>query len=1168
MTTHEPTNTPIFLLVFAALISLLLSPLEFVHAVPSPSDSVPFCRAVDFEDIRARFNIDASKNDALDLNVGEPRTVRMIYFLPSDRAPQQDIDTKLDMLMKDVQQSYAEVMEYHGFGRRTFKLETDATGKARVHHVNGKFNDEHYHTDTFNKVIWEETAEQFDLSANIYFVVLDVSNAVIDGYCGQGGSYGPEAGIVLLPAPNSSLERERGWSCFNVAVAAHELGHAFGLAHDHFRNATRSPSSYHTDWMVTSFCAAEWLDAHPYLNIGQSYPEEDEPTTIQMLSPLAVPPNAIRLRFEVTDPDGLHQAQLHNSTGEAIDCQGIDGKGATVEFVTTEVTETGNSVQLRIADVYGNVREESYPIDIAALPPPQVVSIRDANLAAVVQEVLGLTPGNAISQLDLLRLRGLEATDRQIMDLTGLEYAVNLKQLLLGHNQISDITQLEGMTILEELELYNNNISDISSMAEMTNLSVLRLQANSVGDLSPLAGLVNLGELNLSHNSVGDLSPLAGLIHLRRLNLAYNSVSDLSPLIGLTHLRELDLRNNPLSYQSINTHIPAIQSRGVTVQFEDPFEDPSNFTGEDLEGRRLTLRLEVEEGTAGIVELRFGEGNRFEQIELGASPRSGNYAYRRTGTGMGTITLDYDDGASCELRLSFTESGVGGFAYDCGQGDPAEGSFRLTTGSLFVPVILSSAGRNRSFFTSELTLTNRGDQEVRLDYTYTSRDEPEKRSGKASDVLPAGRQKIETDALDYLRGLGVPIPETGNQLGTLRVEIPLGSAVAAVVRTATLVPEGRAGLAYLGVAAAEGFTEPVYLCGLRQNRQDRSNLAFQNMGAPEAGAITLRATVYSGEAGGATARVLEEMELEPGGFHQYSPVLGSLAHGYVKVERVEGTAPFYAYGVINDQVNSDGSFVFPVTASSLEGKRGQTLPVIVETSEFRSELAVTNFSEEPRTLAFRFVSDQIKADDKTAGFSMTLQGGQQEIIPEVVEELRRRGVAGLGTTRGFYAGPLFVEAEDGKGGLGGDMSGIVIGARTGSEGGGGSYSVFYNAVPEGEAFAKEAWVEGFQQNEENRSNLALVNTGEVDGSASVFHLEIYDGETGMLVETVVTRPIPARRWHQIDGILLRSDPETRQGYVRIEKVSGANPFLAYGVVNDGGAPGERSGDGAYLPARE
>ena len=601
-------------------------------------------------------------------------------------------------------------------------------------------------------------------------------------------------------------------------------------------------------------------------------------------------------------------------------------------------------------------------------------------------------------------------------------------------------------------------------------------------------------------------------------------------------------------------------------------EDPSDFSEGDLEGRRLTLRLEGEEGTAGSLELRFGEGNRFEQIESvgeqvatrseGAS-RSGSYTYQRTGSRMGTLSLAYDDGSSCEVLLAFTESGAGTFSYDCGEGDPAEGSFRLTTGSLFVPVILSAAGRSNSLFTSELTLTNRGDEEVKLDYTYTAHRGGG--SGKTSDVLAPGMQKIETDALTYLRGLGIPIPETGNRIGTLRVEARLGSEVEAVVRTTTVVPEGRAGLAYLGVAEEEGFEEAVYLCGLRQNSQDRSNVAFQNMGAPEEGTITLRTTVYSGAVSDMSPRVLEDVKLEPGGFHQYSGLLGVLgvpAQGYVRVERVEGAAPFYAYGVINDQANSDGSFVFPVRASSLAESTGQTLPVIVETSAFTSELTVTNFSEEPRTLDFQFVAEGIETGDKAAAFSMTLEAGQQEIVAEVVDELRSQGVAGLGSTRGFYAGPLFVVAE------GGDMSGIVIGARTGSQGGGGQYSVFYNAVPEGGAFTGVAWVEGLQQDRENRSNLALVNTGEVDGSASVFHLEIYDGETGLLAETVVTKPIPARRWHQINGILGSYAPETRQGYIRIEKVSGQNPFLAYGVVNDGGTPGERSGDGAYLPARE
>ena len=323
--------------------------------------------------------------------------------------------------------------------------------------------------------------------------------------------------------------------------------------------------------------------------------------------------------------------------------------------------------------------------------------------------------------------------------------------------------------------------------------------------------------------------------------------------------------------------------------------------------------------------------------------------------------------------------------------------------------------------------------------------------------------------------------------------------------------------------------------------------------------------MYSGEAGDTSARVLDDVRLEPGGFHQYSGLLGVLgvpAQGYVRVERVEGTSPFYAYGVINDQANSDGSFVFPVTASSLAERTGQTLPVVVETSEFTSELTVTNFSEEPRTLDFRFVAEGIETGDKTAAFSMTLEGGQQEIVADVVDELRRRGVAGLGSGSRALAGAVFATAEEGN------MSGIVIGARTGSEGSGGSYSVFYNAAPFGSAFTEVAWVEGLQQNRENRSNLALVNTGEVDESASVFHLEIYDGETGLLAETVVTKPIPARGWHQINGILGSYAPETRQGYVRILKVSGENPFLAYGVVNDGGAPGERSGDGAYLPARQ
>ena len=528
------------------------------------------------------------------------------------------------------------------------------------------------------------------------------------------------------------------------------------------------------------------------------------------------------------------------------------------------------------------------------------------------------------------------------------------------------------------------------------------------------------------------------------------------------------------------------------------------------------------------------------------------------------ITAPASAGAIAGIELVFSA----GF----NPGDAPMETDRMTT---FVPVVLSSAGLNDSFFTSELTLTNRDSEPAMLNYTYTAHRGGG--SGTATDMLGPLQQKIKSNAITYLRGLEVPIPETGSRIGTLRVDVSGSSEVSVVVRTTTAVPNGRAGLAYLGIPGDEGFQEEaVYLCGLRQNPQDRSNVAFQNMGGEAEGAITVRTTVFSGDAADSSPRVLGEVMLGPGKFHQYSGVLRVLdsmdgnRHGYVKVEKVEGTAPFYAYGVINDQANSDGSFVFPVSESSLAGKMGQILPVVIERGAYTSELTVTNFSDEAKAVTFRVVADAIETEDHTVAFALPLLPGQQYIIPNAIDTARQQ--FGINLPSGL-AVPLFASAA------GGDMSGVVIGARTGSladpkDVSKGQYSVFYTAVPQGAGFTRSAWIDGLQQNEENRSNLALVNTGEVDDSESVFEIDIYDGETAVLVKTVTIddnandTTVAAKRFHQINGILRTYAPGTTQGYVRIRKVSGENPFLAYGVVNDGGIPRQRSDDGAYIPARK
>ena len=479
----------------------------------------------------------ASKH-AVGLDAGDPLTVRLIYFVPSDREAQDDIDEKLDSMIGDVRESYKEQMENHGFGSRTFRLETDAEGNAVVHHMTGKFSDAHYREQPW---IWEEVNEQFDLTRNIYLVALDVSSEIFRGTCGLGLSNGPEGGIALLPASGKALLAEYGSSCFTTDVAAHELGHAFGLVHDQFRNSTRTPSSYHTDRMITSFHAAQWLDAHRYFNAGRSYTASDEQATIEMLSPLAVPPLSILLRFELSDPDGLHQAQLHNAGGVAIDSQGVEGQAATVEFVTTEVTEApGNRVSLRVVDVHGNVTSQEHPVDITTLLPKESVSIPNANLGWLVRERLGLDADETLTQIDMLRLESLEATGLELADISGLESAVNLKALRLPDTQIEDLSPIAGSTILEYLDLKQNNVSDISSVSDMANLTGLALSGNAVTDLSPLAELAVLKYLELRGNGVSDILTLAGLANLVFLDLVGNPVTDLSPLEQLARLVRLD----------------------------------------------------------------------------------------------------------------------------------------------------------------------------------------------------------------------------------------------------------------------------------------------------------------------------------------------------------------------------------------------------------------------------------------------------------------------------------------------------------------------------------------------------------------------------------------------------------------------------------------------------
>jgi Leucine-rich repeat (LRR) protein len=201
--------------------------------------------------------------------------------------------------------------------------------------------------------------------------------------------------------------------------------------------------------------------------------------------------------------------------------------------------------------------------------------------------------GNQITDISLLvgltNLQTLYLERNQISNLSPLSGLTNLRSLTLHSNQITDISPLSGLTKLTSLYIENNQIGNLSPLSGLTNLTYLDLRGTQLSGLSLLSGLIKLKYLDLQANRISDLSPLSGLTSLTYLYLRWNQISDIQPLVNNTGMASgdtIDLRSNPLSSNSANTCIPALQARGVTVFWDAPAANqapnqPSNVSPPD-----------------------------------------------------------------------------------------------------------------------------------------------------------------------------------------------------------------------------------------------------------------------------------------------------------------------------------------------------------------------------------------------------------------------------------------------------------------------------------------------------------------------------------------------------------------------------------------------------------
>ena len=493
-------------------------------------------------------------------------------------------------------------------------------------------------------------------------------------------------------------------------------------------------------------------------------------------------------------------------------------------------------------------------------------------------------------------------------------------------------------------------------------------------------------------------------------------------------------------------------------------------------------------------------------------------------------------------------------------GDDVERFVLPVQASQLVPIVLDVAS-GTAHYTTELALTNRGTTGATVTMTYTA--SLGSGSGTATESVAAGRQLVIPDVIGYLRGKGLAIPTSGSQAGTLGLAfagISGRNVVAATARTATSTaapqPVGRAGLAYPAAEGGGGGNGGLTVYALRSSATDRSNLAVISTSANP---VTVKVTAFAGDGSGRTFVVAAGDVLPGWGWKQYNGILDAagFASGWVKVERTSTTGEFGAYGVINDNGTNDGSYVLP--SAGRTDFAYLNVPVLVETPSFQSELALANSGTTAATLTLTYRESLSPSAGAGGTLTLAVPAGTQQIIPNIIAFMRQRGVS-VGPAGGSYAGSLHI-------GIAGALaSDLYVGARTASPSpAGGQFGLFTPAFSAGSEAMAEAYVYGLRADSANRSNVAVANTsGTATGGPITLQLQAYDGDAGGVAKgSPLSVTLAPGQWSQASGFL--GAQGVANGWVKVTRTAGNAPWIAYGVVNDGGGPGQGTGDGAYVP---
>lgn len=548
-------------------------------------------------------------------------------------------------------------------------------------------------------------------------------------------------------------------------------------------------------------------------------------------------------------------------------------------------------------------------------------------------------------------------------------------------------------------------------------------------------------------------------------------------------------------------------------------------------------------------------------------------ALKRSGA-WGAETAGLPAGASVNVVRNMGSVGPDGETLLVGTA--GHGTYRASArpGVRTLPVVLDVFGSGGAHFLSELVVGSRASADTTFPITFTPSPGFAGANGSlapktANVTIPAGRELRATDALAFLRSLGISIPVATAE-APVAGSVTLGNGARhvddayLVARTYTRgAAGGTFGLFYDAPSELDAAEEESTVYGLRSVSGDsRSNLAVVHLPGRGADPIEVSVQVYSA-AGVATGAPLVR-SLAPGEWTQWNGVLGlaglpDRAFGYAKVRRTKGIGAFTAYGVVNDAMTSDGSYLPAFRPGGLSAARTVVVPVVLDVygeagSHYTTEVTLANDGTiaTPVDLVYRPAPGFGEIGGAPV-VTVDLAARQQVTIPDVLAFLRSRGMQIPDGTTAAQAGTLtatFRYLAD----L--DAPSTVVLARTTTPNTdaatGGAFGLFYPAAAKGGGARTSALVPGLAQDETVRSNLAVVNLGGGSELPITLEVRLYDADTGAAAGTPLTVSLRPGDWSQWSRVLaLAGAPASVKRFTAVvTRISGDDTFLAYGVLND------------------